>query len=168
MVQFARISNSQDTTAHLRQTLFLIKISAAGTIAGLSFFLFCPAEFFAWLFGPDFYPARQLILYLSPGILLVAITSIISSYFSGSGKIWINTIGSFIGLVLAVIITAPLVHSHQLPGAALSNTLVYTGAFLVSLVAFVIIGKLKPVDFLPGKEDGEKLRLLYQRLSGKA
>lgn len=167
MVQLARISNSQDPSAHLRQTLFLMRLSGAGTLAALLLFFVCPQQVFVWLFGEEFFMARDLVLLLSPGILFVAITSIMSSYFSGTGKIWINTIGSFIGLVVAVCTTAPLVQRFHLHGAAISNTLVYASAFLFSLIALIVLGKLRLADFLPGRDDLEKLRLLRQRFLRK-
>lgn len=167
MVQFARISNTDKPEVHILKTVFLVKLSFVATVLGLLFFFVLPTDFFGMLFGKDFSGLKPLLLILSPGILAVAMTSILSAHFSGSGKIYINTIGSFAGLVAAVLLATPLITELKLEGAALVNVCAYTVAFLWALIVFIIWHKVSFFRFFPAKEDGQLARSFFQRLFSK-
>jgi len=163
MVQFARVSNSDNPHDHVRRTLFLVKLSVLGTFAGLIVFFLVPARFFLYIFGHDFGAVKELILYLSPGIFAVAVTSILSAYFSGSGNIRINTLSSFIGLLIVAVAGHWLIMYGGLPGAAAANVAAYLGAFVFSVVMFVRKGNVSFRSFLPGSSDRELVRLFFSR-----
>lgn len=111
------------------------KVGARDNILKLIFLSFCitisvtisvvlvPDQLYRLIFGKDFTALKQLILYMSPGILLMAASSPISSYFSGNGKVWVNLVVAVSGIVVFLPCLYIATGQYGLKGAALASNI---------------------------------------------
>lgn len=137
MVQYARIANSTDEAYAHRLTSDFIKITGLITVAILAVLLVLPAQFFVLIFKAGFSNVTEVILSLSPGILAVALSLMLSHYFSGSGKPWHNTISSGIGLIFTVGLGFTLIPVYGISGAGLTASAAYMAGMLYQLFIFI-------------------------------
>lgn len=139
MVQYARISNTPDRKYAQEITTAFIKIIGLLTLAMLAVLLLLPDEFFVFVFRSDFSNLHQVILSLSPGISSVAISLMLSHYFSGSGMPWHNTISSGIGLIFTLILGFTLIPVYGLTGAGAVASVAYTAGMLYQVIIYLRI-----------------------------
>jgi O-antigen/teichoic acid export membrane protein len=152
-VLFARISNSRDIEYARNLSLRLLKFTASITIIPLIVLIFMPESFYEMLLGNDFTNVRTIIRLLALGTLSLSASMILSQYFSGIGRIEMNTAGSGLGVVVTVILGLMLIPTFGVEGAAVVNSISY----LVSLIFLIYhFNKETPVKFqnwLLSKED---------------
>jgi len=152
-VLFARISNSGDIEYARNISLRLLKFTASITIIPLFVLIFMPESFYETLLGDDFVNVRTIIRLLSLGTLSLSASMILSQYFSGIGRIEMNTAGSGLGVVATVLLGLVLIPILGVKGAAIVNSISY----LISLIFLIYhFNKETPVKFqnwLLSKED---------------
>lgn len=160
LVQYARIANCQEEQYAKRLTLGFLKIVFVFSLVAVLVLWALPAEFIAWVFGPEFSESKPVICSLLPGIVSLSCLSVLSHHFAGYGKYWINAVGSLIGLVVTAVFGLLL-----LPGAAESGSLpvlrmagwissgAYTASLLFTLVCFVRSTSACGRDFLITRAD---------------
>ena len=61
--------------------------------------LLLPKDFYTFIFGKEFGEIRLVMFALAPGIKAVAMSMILSSFFSGNGNPKVNMIASAAGLI---------------------------------------------------------------------
>lgn len=161
MVQYARIANSNDPVYSRDLTAAFIRITSLLTLAILGVLLILPSGFFIFIFHSDFSNLHQVILSLSAGIMAIAISLMLSHYFSGSGRPWHNTISSGIGLVFTLVLGFILIPTIGITGAGITSSVAYTAGTLYQLVMFVKISGAKWKSLQPfGKDHLKVLQLL--------
>lgn len=169
VVEYARISNCQEADYTKRITLSLLKVVFVIILIAVLILWLLPASFFGFIFGPEYAESKPVINSLLPGIVSLSCLSILSHYFAGHGKFFINAIGSFIGLAVTLALgftwlagtsKADPVHALQVAGHI--SSIAYTCTFIYTLILFIIRTKATPHDFLITKED---LVLLKENLS---
>ncbi|MBK6962861.1 MAG: polysaccharide biosynthesis C-terminal domain-containing protein [Bacteroidales bacterium] len=143
MVQYARIANSNDPVYSRDLTAAFIRITAVLTLIILGVLLLLPSGFFVLIFRSDFSGLHNVILSLSGGILAVAISLMLSHYFSGSGRPWHNTISSGIGLVFTLVLGFTLIPLLGITGAGITASVAYTAGMLYQLFVFIRISGAK-------------------------
>lgn len=153
MVQYARIANTNDEEYSINLTRQLAKLSLYGTVLLLLPLLLFPRDGIAWIFGEAFRNVDIIILWLSPGILALSVSTVFTHYFSGKGKNIINTIASAIGLVVTIIACIILIPLFGINGAALSASLSYCLALIYLYIKFSKYSDSKLLDFIPNKKD---------------
>lgn len=153
MVQYARISNSDDLEYAKALTIKLIKFSFLST--GFLLLLICllPKSFFLFLFGNEFGDIKLVIIVLSPGIAAFSISGMFSHYLAGTGKFHINTKSAAIGFIITVIAGLFLIPEYRLMGAGITATLSYTASTIYQAIYFCKITSTKPLDFIPVRGD---------------
>lgn len=161
-VLYSRAVNETNAQALTHKTLGTLKFSYITTFAALLLLVCIPTCFFEWIFSKDFSEMKKIFWYIVPGIWLLSILNILSSYFSSVKMVKINTVGSFAGLVVLALIIYPLIYTLDLRGAAVSNTLSYLITTLIALVWFTKKENIKWKMLLPGKQD---IGLINQLLS---
>jgi len=173
LVQYARISNCHEEQYTKQLTLGLLKIVFVFSMAAVLVLWALPAEFIAWVFGPEFSESKSVICSLLPGIVSLSCMSVLAHHFAGYGKYWINAVGSVIGLVITAAFGLFL-----LPGAAESGHLLvlrtagwissgaYTASLLFTLICFIRFTSAKGRDFLITRADWVLLKdILAERFS---
>ncbi|MFH0866808.1 MAG: polysaccharide biosynthesis C-terminal domain-containing protein [Bacteroidota bacterium] len=148
VVQYSKISNTDDREYAKRITLVFGKISFIITLLLLAILLLLPSSFFTSLFGNDFSDLPIVIFYLAAGILFLSMSFSFSHYFSGIGKHHHNSISSFIGLVLTVCFGVWLIPAYGLPGAAVATSLSYSAILTYQVFFFLKLSSSRLKDIL--------------------
>ncbi|MDD5570051.1 MAG: oligosaccharide flippase family protein [Bacteroidales bacterium] len=142
-VLYARVSNSNDLEFSKKITLRFAKASFIVSLICIVILLLIPENTLKLIFGKDFGGIKNVILFLSLGILSVAVSGMFVHYFSGTGKPYFNTICSVIGLVFTLALGFILVPQLGIAGAALTSTFSYFASFVFSMAIFFNITKTK-------------------------
>ena len=157
LVLYARVSNEADEQKAQNVTLVLAKFSFIFTTFLCILILLIPDSLFQVIFGDDFIGISKLLLYLLPGISAFGFSILISSYFSGIGKFYINTLGSFIGLIITIIACYSLIPVYGTTGAAIATSLSYCTSALFLIICFIRSRKISVCDLLPSKKESDDL-----------
>jgi len=153
MVQYSRISNSTDAVYARILTLRFIKFVFVLTFSLLAVLILIPDSFFVLIFMKDFSGLHQIILSLSPGILAMSVSMILSHFFSGTGRHYHNTISSGIGLVLTLIFGFTLIPEFGILGAGITASISYFASASYQLIVFMKITKTLAGNFLLSGDD---------------
>ncbi|MDP2423118.1 MAG: oligosaccharide flippase family protein [Bacteroidales bacterium] len=158
LVQYARISNEPDNTGYAKRiTLIFLKFTYLATAILLTILLIIPSQTFVLFFGSDFIHVKLVILSLSPGILCVAASQIISHYFSGIGKPQYNTMSSGVGFVVVLAAGLMLIPALGLVGAGLASSFSYLAILCYQLYWFGKISGASALEMLISLEDVRKI-----------
>lgn len=150
---YSKISNSDDKNYSINLTLGFLKLSLAATSILLLIIIVIPKSFYVFIFSSDFINVKQVMIWLSPGILAISGGMILSHYFSGSGKAFHNTISSAIGVIFTILFCILLIPEYGLSGAALAATLSYCASTLYQIIIFCKTTKCNLINLLPVTND---------------
>jgi O-antigen/teichoic acid export membrane protein len=153
MVQYARIANSTDKEYAQKLTVNLTFAGLVLSMLLLLILVLLPAELFVLIFGPGFGEVGLVIQSLAPGVLFFNIALIMGHYFSGIGKYHVNTIASFAGLIISVILFSIMIPVYGITGAGWATSISYFVTSVVVFVWFYKEAKLKPLDYIPEKKE---------------
>ncbi|HIE15365.1 MAG TPA: hypothetical protein EYP69_00395 [Bacteroidales bacterium] len=158
-VLYPKISNSKESNYAAYTTLFFMKITAIVTLVLISVLFTLPVQFYTYIFGNEFNSVKTVILSVSFGIFFLAVSKIMSNFFSGTGKPHINTISSGIGLVIVTIFGLVLIPRWAFVGAGITASVTYFASFLFQFIIFVKNAKLTLRDFMLTKQDIDAIKL---------
>lgn len=147
------IANQKDMPNNGRVTFLLSKICFLLSLGCIGILFILPAEFFNWLLGKDFTGIKTIMLYLSPGILVISFSSIISHYFSGLGRQRILLIANASGLAVTLATSYYFIQKYGLIGACYSASLSYFMQALVLSLAFMKVNKFSFNELFSFKKD---------------
>ncbi len=147
------IANQKDMPNNGRVTFLLSKICFLLSLICIAILVIIPAEFFNWLLGKDFTGIKTIMLYLSPGILVISFSSIISHYFSGLGRQRILLIANGSGLLVTLATSYYFIQQFGLIGACYSASLSYFMQALVLSAAFMKVNKFSFNQLFSFKKD---------------
>jgi O-antigen/teichoic acid export membrane protein len=125
VVQYARISNSDDDTYKQQLTLSLNRAVLAITLGLVLLLSVIPSSLWVWIFGPEFDGLPSLMRLLAPGTLFYTMALLFGHYFSGNGRYHLNTLASLAGLLVALVFSLLLIPYIGAAGAALASSLSY-------------------------------------------
>jgi O-antigen/teichoic acid export membrane protein len=161
MVQYAHIANSTDKAHSQKLTVQLTLAALVLSAVLLVVLIFLPSAFFVWLFGPGFGQVGAVIFALAPGVLLFNVALIVGHYFSGTGKYHVNTIASFAGLVVAVILYSLMIPALGINGAGWATSISYSFTSLIVVLFFAREMIIHRSDFIPRK--GE-IKIMWEQM----
>ena len=153
IVQYSKLSNTEDLEYSKKITLVFGKISFLITFFLLIILLLLPQNVFSFFFGKDFHELPIVILSLASGILFFSLSFSLSSYFSGIGKPYHNSISSAAGLIFTVVLGLILIPRYQLIGAGITASAAYLTILTYQLVFFLKLSGAKAREMLITKED---------------
>ncbi len=153
LVQYSRLSNSQDKNYANKLTLSMTKLNLIFTFVSLCVLSFLPASFYTLLFGQEFAQVKPLIQYLFLGILLLSISSTFTQYFASKGNFKISATASVLSLAITIVLGLVLIPRYGIIGAALTTVASYTLSFAVEYYYFKKWTNTKLKDFLISKQD---------------
>jgi O-antigen/teichoic acid export membrane protein len=134
-------------------TIRVLKVSLIIGVCCVLVLFLIPVKLYQVIFGQEFGYVRLVIIYLSPGIISVVGHSIIAHYFSGTGRHYLNTIGSAIGLAVVAGVGILIVPGMGLKGAAIASSLAYVISFVFHITVFMKITGTSLYALIPSKED---------------
>ena len=153
MVQFSRLSNLTDKEQIVQYTIKFLKISMALTLIALLALICFPVSFYEWLFSDAFGQIKEIIILMSPGLLLYAAHMTFSHYFAGTGIPKYNLFASLVGLAVTIPSTLVLIPTMGIMGAAISFSCTYTAIVLYQWLIFKKLTGVKAKELLFTKED---------------
>lgn len=152
------IANQKEEAQNVRITFLLSKICFLLSLVCVLALLVIPAEFFTFLLGKDFSETKQVMLCLSPGILCISFSTVISHYFSGLGKQRLIAVANFSGLFTTMITGYFLVSRFDIYGACYATCLSYFVASLILISMFMREHKLSLGSLFKIRSDLKFLR----------
>ncbi len=160
-IVLSKISNTGDTAFSRGITITLAKIAFILSCLSVIVLWFIPVEFFTYLLGKDFSETKHLMLCLSPGILCISFSTVISHYFSGLGKLRFIAGCNFIGFVCAIALAPFLIDKYSLVGAAMSANVGYFISSLGLFFGFAVKNKLGFYEFFNFKADIQTIKQAF-------
>lgn len=88
------------------------------------------------IFGSDFGPSLEPLLWLLPGTVLLAGSKILTSYIFSQGRPLTNSLITVASLVVTIVADFALIPPFGVTGAAVASTLAYSAHFALSLLAY--------------------------------
>jgi len=155
LVQYARLSNTNDENYARKLTLTFAKIATLFTLIVVILLLLLPPTFFSFIFGAEFSEVKTIIYALAPGIVFLSCLTIISHHFAAKGLYWINGLSSLTGLLITLIggfifipMAAQTSYMHAITVAGLITSCSYLVSLAFSMVFFFKKSKVSLSDFL--------------------
>ena len=153
LVQYSKISNTTDIKYSQKLTAELIKISLLSASIVLIPLLVLPSSFFSFIFGKEFGPINHVIWSLAPGILFYNFALILGHYFSGTGKYYVNTLASFVGLIVTIGFSFILIPQYSIIGAGITSSISYICTSLIVILIFCKESNLNFRQLIPKFSD---------------
>jgi len=135
-VQYSRIINLDDTSSAIELTKKSAKISFYATFAMLIVLAIIPSWVFGFVFGKDFSAIKQLLFFLMPGILSIAVSNVYGHYFAALNQMRVLIAKSTIGLVFTVLLSVILIPLWSLKGACIVTSVSYLSSSIYLLIHF--------------------------------
>jgi O-antigen/teichoic acid export membrane protein len=136
MVQYSKAiaegHNKKTMHDNLKAALYSLLIS----LLCIVIVMFIPNSLFALIFGKEFVNVKEIVLILSPGVLIVSFANVLVHYFSGIGNLNISILKSAVGAVFTVILSFILIPKYFITGAGITSSAVYIISSLVIIIAF--------------------------------
>jgi O-antigen/teichoic acid export membrane protein len=88
------------------------------------------------LFGEAYAEVSSMIALLLGGIAPFGVIMIVSAYFSGTGRVWINFVSAIIGFFVGVIFDVLWIPDYGIWGAASASIASYWSTALFVLLVF--------------------------------
>ncbi|MFA6200059.1 MAG: polysaccharide biosynthesis C-terminal domain-containing protein [Bacteroidales bacterium] len=163
LVQYSKLSNTEDDAYAKRLSLLMTKINILFTILALIFFSLLPSGVYSFIFGPEFSEVKQVIQVLSIGILFLSISSTFTQHFASKGNFIITTSASLIGLISTAVFGFWLVPIYGIWGAAITTVISYSITSFIEFYYFQKWTKTRLKDYLISKQDIQEFVLLISK-----
>jgi O-antigen/teichoic acid export membrane protein len=92
--------------------------------------------FFTTIFGSSFNKMFEPLLLLLPGIFFLSVLTILSAYFGGIKRVWVNITSAALGLALIITGDYFFIKQYGINAAAIISTIGYLGCLVFSLYQF--------------------------------
>lgn len=162
-VLYSKMSNLEEVDRQRELTVILLKVSVGVAMMGCLVLLLMPEAVYTFVFGPEIHGLRPILLGMSPGLLAMAASQVLSHYLSGTGRIKHNTVGSGLGLIVTVSLGFLLIPGHGLLGAAITASAAYSASAIYQIVVFTGITGTRIIEFLPHAGDGRRAIAIWER-----
>lgn len=167
-VQYAKISSHKTKEYAIELTLLMSKTSLALSLFASVLLVLLPEQTLIYYLGNDFANIKTIVLFLLPGILFFSVSLIQCHYFSGTGRFYLNTVGSVISLVLISGLGFFLIPLHGASGAAIANSIGLLGMLLFNLFILLSVEKISFRKMLPGLSDIRRSKKIIREILNKS
>jgi O-antigen/teichoic acid export membrane protein len=135
-ILFRDISNRKDIENLYRETrrwtlLLVLYVFVAGLLGTVLARYLVPI-----LFGEAYAEVSKMIVLLLSGIAPFGVIMIVSAYFSGTGRVWINFVSAIIGFFVGVMFDWLWIQEYGIWGAAAASIASYWATALFVLLMF--------------------------------
>lgn len=142
-IHYSKTVNVIDKQTHIQLTTQLTKLSFILTLPILTVLLVIPDSIHQWIFGLEFNQFQSVLWTMAPGIVFLAIFTILNHHFSGIGRNLINLSGSLIGNLATVVVGFLAVPSLGNYGGGIATSAGYLVMLLFWIWKFNQINNLK-------------------------
>ncbi|MDR2979615.1 MAG: polysaccharide biosynthesis C-terminal domain-containing protein [Bacteroidales bacterium] len=137
LVQYSHVLSHGDTPQARKETMKVSLISLWASLGTIVILLLIPEPVFGFIFGEEFVGVKKVLLYLSPGVLAIAISNVYGNYFSAIGQLKILILKSGTGVIVTVLLSYLLIGKYGITGACIVNSVSYMITSVVLLVWFL-------------------------------
>jgi len=161
-------SGAETREKSIDNTNRLARIAIAIVLAA-SVFLFFTIDFIIPAFyGKEFTQSAFLFKILLFGIVPFSITTILSSYFGGTGQMRVNFAGSFLGFLVCLVLDLLLIPRYGIRGAAVATIFAYFSSTFLMVFVYARSTRSNPLDLLVLKKtDVAMLKQKLRSMTGK-
>lgn len=153
VVLYADVVNNADSNIAIEKTKVSLRISFLITLLFIIVMLLIPAELYSMIFGKDFSQTKEIILFLSPGILAIAVSNIIGYYFAGINKLRILNVKAIIGLIFTVVSSLYIIPKWGIRGACMVTSISYCISSAILFWRFYQLTEFHIQDFILSKSE---------------
>lgn len=152
-ILYSKVVNSSNQLESVDAAKVAIKLSFLVTSFFVLIILCVPSEVYTIVFGEAFYQTKLIFMLLSPGILAIAVSNIVGSYFAGVNRLQVLNIKSFVGLAFTVISSVYVIPRWGIIGACVVTTISYCLSSGILFWKFYKGTTFKVADLLPTKAE---------------
>ena len=156
-VLLARVANEGNTVKSAEVTLSLSKMSFVFSILAVAVIFLLPQDLFVFIMGEGFIGIKKLMMIYAPGILMISVFAIISSYFSAIGKQKLVLLCYSFGFLIVMFIAPGCIQKYQTEGAAYVANIAYFIMGMGICSCFFIINKFHWRKIFSIKQDYKNL-----------
>ena len=167
LVQYARISNTEDRKEAALLTVRMIKFSLIASLLLLIPLMVLPAAFYTWIFGEGFEQTRTVIWSLAFGVIIYNFSILTGHYFSGTGRYQVNALSSSLGLFASIILYFGLIPVYGLAGAGWATSLSYFVTTIILMSLFNRENKVWYRELMPSMKDWKNIKSVFSRTPGR-
>lgn len=157
-IVLSHVANRKEDAGNARLTLLLARLCFLLGIICVLILFFVPSGLFVFLLGQDFTQVKTVMLYLSPGVVCLSFSSILSHYFSGLGQQKTLLLANVCGLLVTVSTAWVLIARFGLIGACYSASLAYFVQALILTLVFLKQNKIGLKEIFHPKIDATLLK----------
>jgi O-antigen/teichoic acid export membrane protein len=158
LIEYSSISNSTDINYSKKLSANFHKMSLIMCLIVLIPMLVIPAQVYQFIFGAGFGKVREVIVILGPGVLAFNTVSVLGHYFSGTGKFFVNSLVSGIGLLTTIIFAILLIPHFSIFGASMATSASYFTSAIIVIYFYLRETKSSLKDVFPNFNDVLKLK----------
>ena len=136
-IHYSNVINSDDkiksrleTRSYARQSLLISLLVIGVTVL-------VPDSVYQFVFGKEFVEVKRFIIYLSPGVMAIAVSNLYGHYFAGVGKLNILRNKSLIGLGATIVLLPLLINKYQLTGVCITLNVSYIASSVYLWYKFI-------------------------------
>lgn len=145
----------------IKLTLVFAKLCFGLSILAVAVIYMLPVKVFTYLLGDTFAQSKHIMLLLSPGIIFLSFSGIISHYFSGIGNIKMVSFYNFFGFTATLILAPILISAHGILGAAITTNIAYFITFVASTLVFLKVTQTPFLSLFNVKNDIKELKSVF-------
>ncbi|KQT24680.1 teichoic acid transporter [Chryseobacterium sp. Leaf405] len=164
VILYADVVNNTDSNIAIQKTKISLRISFLITLLFIIVMLLIPAELYSMIFGKDFSQTKEIILFLSPGILAIAVSNIIGYYFAGINKLRILNVKAIIGLIFTVVSSFYIIPRWGIRGACIVTSISYCISSAILFWRFYQLTEFHIQDYVLSKTE---INLLLNKIVKK-
>jgi O-antigen/teichoic acid export membrane protein len=135
MLLFPKVSANHSDTGLLTAKVFRFSLYGMSIVCvGL---MFIGRMIIVVLFGGDFEPAVEPLIFLLPGIVTLSLVTILNNDLAGRGLPIIVIIAPFVGLIITIIINLVFISAWGLVASSLASSLAFSSMLVLLLRDFL-------------------------------
>lgn len=135
-LHFSNVVNTKDQNTNISATKNVARQSFLMSLLFMGILTFLPRTLFEYIFGHEFGDIKIYLIYLTPGIIAIAVANLYDHYFSGVGKLHILIFKSTLGLIATILLLFLLTKKFQLTGVCISQNISYLLSFFYLFYEF--------------------------------
>jgi len=160
-ILLSRVAILGKTHNSIKLTLIFAKLCFLVSIFAVVAIYFLPVQVFTSLLGDAFIQSKPTMLMLSPGIIFLSFSGIISHYFSGIGNIKLVSFYNFFGFAATLALAPILIAKHGIVGAAITTNIAYFITFVASTIVFLKVTGVPFTSLFNVKDDIKELKAVF-------
>jgi O-antigen/teichoic acid export membrane protein len=138
MVQYSKIVKEGDTQNVRKGIISASLFSIVFSLCFVVIILLLPKFVFCYVFGDEFSEVKQVVLWMSPGILSISFSTVYVHSFAALGKMKILVLKSVTGAILTFILSIILIPLWNMNGACVTGSIVHFVCSAIIIVYFII------------------------------